>query len=138
MRKKFYAKGIRFECQGTGKCCKSGNVDSYVYLTLEDSRKIAKHLGLSTQKFTGRYVAKSENEFHLKQLKGHCSFLEQNQCSIYNVRPIQCRTWPFWPENMKKGAWEKDVKKVCSGIGKGKLYTMHEISEILNSQKISF
>jgi hypothetical protein len=136
MCEKFYKNGIRFKCQGTGKCCKSGKLDGYVYLTLEDRRQIAKHLGLSTQQFTRRYVAKNENEFHFKQLKGNCPFLEQNQCSIYNVRPLQCRTWPFWPENMKRDTWEKEVKKVCSGIGKGKLYTMHEINEILKCQKI--
>jgi len=33
-----------------------------------------------------------------------CIFLQnvtgQKQCSIYPVRPNQCRTWPFWPENL--------------------------------------
>ena len=138
MRRKFYKNGIRFKCQGTGRCCKSEKVDGYVYLTLEDRRKVANHLGLSTQKFTKRYVTKTNNKFHFKQINPHCPFLEQNHCSIYDARPIQCRTWPFWPENMKKHTWEKEVKKVCSGIGKGKLYTMYEINEILKTQKISY
>ena len=27
-----------------------------------------------------------------------CTFfnLEKKQCSIYDVRPVQCRTFPFW------------------------------------------
>ena len=132
---KFYKNGIRFTCQGTGRCCKSGTLDGYVLLTLEDRRQIAKHLGLSTQQFTKRYVAKTENEFHFKQLNPHCPFLKHNQCSIYKARPLQCRTWPFWPEHMEKHIWEKEVKKVCAGIGKGKLYKMHAIEQILKNQK---
>ena len=26
--------------------------------------------------------------------------LRRKSCSIYGVRPLQCRTWPFWPENL--------------------------------------
>ena len=136
MQENFYKKGIRFKCQGTGRCCKSGKLDGYVYLTLEDCRQIANYLGLSTHKFIKRYAAKTKNEFHFKQLKLDCPFLKKNQCSIYKVRPFQCRTWPFWPENMKRDIWEQEVKKVCSGIGKGKLYTMHEIDEMLKNQQI--
>ena len=35
-----------------------------------------------------------------------CVFLKEDPergrktCSIYPVRPLQCRTWPFWPENL--------------------------------------
>jgi len=130
----FYKKGIRFTCQGSGRCCTSGTEEGYVYLTVEDRSQIASHLGLSMHQFTKRYLGKTKNEFHFKQLSPHCPFLNQQQCSIYTVRPLQCRTWPFWPENMKKSTWEKEVKKVCAGIGKGTLYTMTEIEKIIDNQ----
>lgn len=134
MRKKFYHKGIRFECQRSSTCCKSGHIEGYVYLNLEDRRQIANHLGMSTLGFTRQYTAKTRKKFHLKQTKHDCPFLRNDHCTIYKARPMQCRTWPFWPENMKKYTWRKEVKKECPGIGKGKLYTIDEIEKILKSQ----
>ena len=32
-----------------------------------------------------------------------CTFLDESgQCSIYDVRPVQCRTYPFWPSLLEK------------------------------------
>lgn len=39
-------------------------------------------------------------------------------CSLYSVRPVQCRTWPFWPENLEnREAWD-GLKEECPGIDK--------------------
>ncbi|MBU1864076.1 MAG: YkgJ family cysteine cluster protein [Candidatus Omnitrophica bacterium] len=137
MGKKFYKNGLRFKCQGSSKCCKSGKIDACVYLTLKDRRQIATHLGLSTLKFTKQYTAKTYGKFHLKQTKHDCPFLRTQSCRIYTVRPLQCRAWPFWPENMKCNSWKK-IKRSCNGIGKGRLYRSEEIDRIikeLNEQK---
>jgi len=42
---------------------------------------------------------------------GACTFLNPiGQCSIYDVRPIQCRTYPFWPSIVKnKQTWEEEA-----------------------------
>ena len=40
-----------------------------------------------------------------------CIFLNPiGQCNIYDVRPIQCRTYPFWPSILKnKQTWEEEA-----------------------------
>ncbi len=130
-RKRFYENGIRFECQGSGRCCRARGDYGYVYLTLEDRRAIAKFLGISTLKFTKGYTEKTDGEYHLKGADKDCLFLKDNICSIYEARPWQCRAWPFWPENMKRDVWEKEVAAYCPGIGKGRLYSAEEIDAII-------
>ena len=49
---------------------------------------------------------------------------------IYPVRPGQCRTWPFWSENLASpNAWNKTAQK-CPGINRGKLYSYEQIQKI--------
>jgi hypothetical protein len=110
-------------------------MDGYVYLNLKDRRRIASHLGLSTAQFTRRHTANTRNKFHLKELRPQCPFLRDNQCSIYEARPLQCRAWPFWPENVKKRVWRRRINRSCPGVGKGRLFSAAEIDKILAVQK---
>ncbi len=64
----------------------------------------------------------------------HCVFLENGQCLIYEVRPVQCRTYPFWPENLKnKYSWQQTMEE-CPGIGQGKLFAKEEIISLLKGE----
>ena len=131
-------KGVKFECQGSGKCCLSRGEYGYVYMTLKDRRQMAKVLGLSTTSFTKKYCDKqSDGLYHLKSKSEECMFLDGNQCEVYEGRPTQCRTWPFWPEVMNAKSWKKEVKDFCPGVGRGKYYSPQEIKEILEFQKRS-
>lgn len=130
-KKKFWEDGIRFECQGTGRCCLSRGTYGYVYLHLKDRQRLAKHLKLSTSEFTRKYCKNTDGHFHLRDFKGPCQFLQGKACSIYEARPDQCRTWPFWPENMNARTWNTEVKTFCPGVGKGRLYSAEEIQELL-------
>mgnify|MGYP001157038042 CR=1 FL=1 len=134
-RDKFYKHGIRFECQGTGKCCRFRGIYGYVYLSLTDRRRLAAHLGMTTRAFTLKSTDKTEGLFHLKRNIRHCPFLKDGQCIVYDSRPTQCRTWPFWPDNMSPSTWKKEIESFCPGIGKGKLYSTEEIDVILNEHK---
>lgn len=126
--------GIRFECQGSGHCCVSRDNYGFVYLTLKDRINIAKTLGLSTSKFTKSMCSKTDGIYHLKSDLGPCIFLKNKKCSIYNVRPTQCKTWPFWPEVMSPKTWSKEVSSFCPGVGKGKLWSPSEIEKELQEQ----
>jgi Fe-S-cluster containining protein len=47
----------------------------------------------------------------------HCVFLENGKlCSIYEVRPIQCRTYPYWPSVMESQKTWNEEKQLCEGI----------------------
>lgn len=134
MGKKFYRKGLRFTCTGCGDCCTGRGDYENVYVDLSERKSIAEHLKLSTSVFTRLYTEKAHGFRRLIFASGLCPFLKDKQCSVYRVRPNQCRTWPFWPENMNKKVWEKEVLKLCPGAGNGKLHSSTEISVILEKQ----
>lgn len=130
-REKFYRRGLRFSCTRTGRCCVNRGKYRYVYLCLDDRRRLARCLGLSTLKFTKRYAAKTDGLFHLAITGDACLFLARGRCLVYDARPLQCRTWPFWPESMKPSVWEREVAPNCPGVGRGKLHTAEEIEAVL-------
>ncbi len=127
-KKRFYSEGIRFECQGSGKCCVSRGGYGYVYFSAADRRRMAAHLGIPTLRFTRTYCEKVDGWFRMKETGSDCVFLKNNRCSAYEGRPTQCRTWPFWPENMNARSWQKNVAEFCPGVGKGRLHSAEEIA----------
>lgn len=133
--KKFYGKGLRFECQGEGKCCLTRDGYGYVYLSFSDRRRLASHLKLTTNEFTALYTRKVDGLYELRYTGKDCPFLNDNRCGVYEARPWQCRSWPFWPENMSETVWESEVVAWCPGVGKGKLYSKEEIDDILAKKK---
>ena len=49
---------------------------------------------------------------------GDCIYFdpEQRRCTVYEVRPKQCRSWPFWKSNLASPeAW----KQVQQGVSRG-------------------
>ena len=134
--KPWWHEGLRFECQGSGKCCVSYGANHYVYVTLEDRRRLANELGMPTRQFTRKFCTKRDDQYHLAGETGACIFLEGRRCSVYDGRPTQCRTWPFWPENMRAGKWER-VATFCPGVGRGAIVPADEIHAIIDVQKRS-
>ena len=111
--------GVAFRCQpNCGRCCdQPGGI---VYLSPDDAERLAEHAGLDVEAwlerdtrktFDGRYVLKSREE------DGVCIHLnEQKQCSIYEVRPQQCKAFPWWGENLATPAAWGTTKAACPGI----------------------
>lgn len=137
--KKWWSKGIRFECQGSGQCCLSRGEYGFVFLTRDDRKRMADHFKLGLREFTKTYCDKTKGYYHLKEEKGRdaCIFLKGKRCGIYEARPVQCRTWPFWPEVMNSKTWNKEVKTFCPGVGRGPIHSAEEIKKNLKLQKSS-
>ena len=65
----------------------------------------------------------------IEYANGDCVFFDgkARKCTVYDARPRQCRTWPFWQSNVAtKEAW-KQTCEVCPGSGKGKLHPVEQI-----------
>ena len=126
---KWYKDGLRFECTKCGKCC-TGK-PGYVWIQIEDMHRIAEFLGIRFREFVAKYVRKVGNHWSLKEeANGDCIFYESG-CKIYPVRPMQCRTFPFWPENVQsRASWEETAKE-CEGIHQGKTFSAEEIDELV-------
>src|SRR2546425_371953 len=107
---------FRFECQpGCTNCCTQSG---YVYLTEEDVDRIAAHLHLDRETFEERYVCRSEDRVRLSMSRTQaCHFLRAGGCSIHGVKPLQCRVFPYWPENVANRSDWKALRSYCPGIG---------------------
>ncbi|KAG2487265.1 hypothetical protein HYH03_014106 [Edaphochlamys debaryana] len=104
-----------------GKCCTG---PGEVWVSPEEVVKISAHLGCSPEHFLVNYCLPYSKYKGWRMLKTQpesevdaCIFLgADNKCSIHTVRPLQCSTYPWWPEltDDKDWAWEKT--NVCEGF----------------------
>ena len=106
-------------CQNCeGRCCTGES--GYIWAKYTEIEKMATFVNLSIEDFATMYLRKVKHRYSLieKQLSTDnfaCIFFDESEkrCSIYPVRPLQCRTFPFW-EQFKHD--EKEVRKECPGI----------------------
>jgi len=88
-------------------------------LTLKEGEKMAESLNMPFEEFKTKYMKKIWRQFVLKMpYRGGCIFFKNRKCSIYEARPEQCRTFPYWPE--LKASYEnwKEIEKYCEGAKK--------------------
>jgi len=134
---KWYAQGLRFECLQCGRCC-SGE-PGYVWVTPQEIRKIAAFLGCEDEQLEPRYLRRVGTRFSLTEMpNGDCVFLARRNgravCAIYPVRPLQCRTWPFWRSNLTSAARWAEVARTCPGMNRGAHYDAAAIEELRNGE----
>lgn len=136
-QKEWYEDGLRFACTQCGNCCTGP--PGVVWFTEEEGRAMAKRLGVTEAEFYLDHAHKVDGRWSLNEtLTEHgydCAFLDRESvpgsaiCSLYESRPAQCRTWPFWPENLSsKRAWYAAKKRTpCPGMDNGKLIRIEQI-----------
>jgi Fe-S-cluster containining protein len=116
----WYENGLRFACTQCGNCCTGG--PGYVWLTIDDMVKIAKQLKMEVDAFTRAYVKRVGTRYSLmEQVNYDCVFLRRDGsgkagCAIYGVRPTQCRTWPFWNQNLRAPETWAGAAERCPGM----------------------
>jgi len=103
----------------------------YVWVTNAEIQALAAAIQMEVEAFEDQYVRRVGIRKSLKEFpNGDCVFLdEKRRCSVYQARPQQCRTWPFWDSNLKTAEDWKQTCDVCPGSGKGRLYSLSEIEE---------
>ncbi len=134
----WYAEGLRFECTQCGNCCSGG--PGAVWFTPDEAVVMARAVGVTLEVFMDRYTRRMGGRRSLKELvrdgKHDCVFLDRDSrpgkaiCQLYKARPTQCRTWPWWPENVESPeAWEGTKKRTpCPGMGNGPVHSLVEIT----------
>ncbi|GAB4235066.1 MAG: YkgJ family cysteine cluster protein [Chlamydiales bacterium] len=112
----WYKEGLRFQCTGCGKCCTG--FPGVVWVSKEEIDQLAHEKNLPIKEFQQTYLRKVSGKWALKEDPHHfdCVFLEGKQCSVYTHRPKQCRTFPWWPDNLKSPKAWKRAAQGCEGI----------------------
>jgi Fe-S-cluster containining protein len=128
----WFHEGLRFTCTQCGDCCTGA--PGYVWVSPDEVQAIASHLGLSIEAFEEKFTRKvgaRRTLIDLPEKKWDCIFLhpQTRGCTIYSVRPQQCRTWPFWDSNIKSPQTWNATCQVCPGAGKGKLYSLEAVQQ---------
>ena len=132
----WYRDGLRFQCTRCGKCCTGAA--GYVWVNDEEIAAIAGHRGEGVSQTETLFTRPVGRRRSLKERdNGDCVFFDKDRgCTIYQVRPRQCRTWPFWESNVATPeGWEKTCE-VCPGSGHGDLIPAEEITRWLNVIRI--
>lgn len=115
----WYKDGLKFKCTECGKCCTGA--PGYVWLTPQEMQNIADLLDIPLDTFKKKYTRQSGNRYSLTEKKSFnnendCVFLKDKKCTIYQARPKQCRTFPWWKENLNsEHSWQLAAKE-CEGI----------------------
>ena len=137
---KWYIGGLHFECTGCGRCC-SGPKEGYVWLRKAEMEFIAEDIGLTYEQVKEKYCRLIVTRYSLieKKPSNDCIFLERTatgkSCEIYNSRPNQCRTWPFWSVNLLSPDMWNSTGVTCPGINRGKHYTFEQIEKLRKQEK---
>ena len=100
-----------------GRCCTGES--GYIFVTTEEISALAALLKLEPQVFIGTYLYKKEYKYSLKEVvyndSHDCIFYDRpsNGCKVYEARPTQCRTFPFWDYFKQR---VDELKDECPGI----------------------
>ncbi len=126
----WYKDGLKFKCTGCGDCCTGA--PGYVWVNQVEIDALAERLGMESAKFEKKYVRQIGVRRSLVEYKnGDCVFFDTKtrKCQVYEQRPRQCRTWPFWNSNLRSPETWAETCESCPGSGKGKLYQLEHIQE---------
>ncbi|MBU0720182.1 YkgJ family cysteine cluster protein [bacterium] len=102
-------------CQG--KCCTGES--GYIYVSQTEIQKISDLLEMRVEDFINKYLFKNGYKYSIKEKKYNdsyeCAFYDRasNGCTIYDARPVQCRTFPFWDYYKTR---VDELKLECPGI----------------------
>jgi Fe-S-cluster containining protein len=151
----WYKQGLKFTCTCCGNCCTGG--PGYVWVSEEEIRLLAAHFKMTPEQAVEKYCRKINGKISLKEARSvsglyDCIFLKEIKpprnsrrgeaivqakrvCGIYEVRPLQCRTWPFWPKNLEsQTAWQGETRK-CPGMNTGKHYPPEQIHALRDARQ---
>lgn len=131
--KPWYKDGLAFLCTQCGRCC--GGAPGVVWVDRREMELIAERLELRIDEMWGSFFRRVGRQVSLvERANCDCVFLKREdggqRCVIYDIRPQQCRTWPFWQQNLHSiGIWNSTTCN-CPGINRGRLYELAEIEAV--------
>ncbi len=107
---------FRFRCTSCGNCCRG---PGSVFFTPDELNAVFRYLELRGEeqaRLRRLVVQGEENGYLVHRTAGACRFLgNDNRCTIYPVRPLQCRSFPFWPSTFADRSGLEATAKECPG-----------------------
>ena len=124
----WYADGLRFQCTQCGDCC--SGAEGYVWVNQAEIDAMAARRGMTPAAFTEAFVKQVGVRRSLTERPGgDCVLLDEKtrKCTVYEERPRQCRTWPFWDSNLRSPEAWAEAAEACPGCNKGQVVPVEAI-----------
>jgi Fe-S-cluster containining protein len=119
-----YPATVRFRCTICGICC--GDTKEkirHILLLKPEAEQIAKATFKPILAFAEKIENRTPYVYEMKKTPedGKCVFLENNRCTIYPLRPLICRFYPFELKIARGGNYIFLFTEECPGINKGRI-----------------
>jgi len=135
----WYRDGLHFECTRCGNCC-GGGTPGYVWVDEDEIQRLARRLGLSGAELRRRYTrhVPGWGRSLTEKEDFDCIFYDRSQgCTVYEDRPRQCRTWPFWNRVLaSRRTWEIEAES-CPGMDQGRHFDLVRIERLRRDDGIA-
>jgi Fe-S-cluster containining protein len=127
----WYRDGLAFACTRCGHCCTGA--PGFVWVDGDEIARLAGPMDLTPEAFAAKFVRRVGHRLSLiEHRNGDCVFWDRaSGCTVYEGRPDQCRTWPFWERNVHSPEAWVEVGRGCPGVGRGQLVAADEITALL-------
>ncbi|MDR1212382.1 MAG: YkgJ family cysteine cluster protein [Spirochaetaceae bacterium] len=138
----FYARGLNFSCRRCSACCRFD--PGFVFLRKADIDALITAVAMEEDAFIRTYCrwvpgffdsnspeSPAQELLSLKEKSGFDCIFWKNGCTVYEKRPLQCRTFPFWESIVHSSVSWNELMRDCPGMGKGRAYSRAEIEIML-------
>ena len=123
----WYDRGLRFACSQCGNCCRGSGT---VRVSESEIAALAQRLELAENEFRAIYTfSVRDGEVSLRErANADCVFWDAEKgCTVYEDRPLQCRTWPFWSSSVESAEGWAEQARDCPGMNQGPLREARDI-----------
>lgn len=116
-----YPKHVRFRCERCALCCGDTKDRIRLILLLKiEADRISKKTLTDLDEFADKIEGSEPYIYQMRKTEDRkCVFLKDDSCSIYQIRPLICRFYPFQLKNMGNNRYAFSYTHECQGVGKG-------------------
>ena len=130
----FYARGLKFSCIRCSACCRYES--GYVFLSKIDASSLGEALNMGYMDFVRTYCRwipgdHGKERLSLREKSNYDCIFWKDGCAVYDARPLQCRSYPFWRSVLTSAdEWQRNAGE-CPGAGNGVLHSYQSIENWL-------
>jgi len=128
-----YPVDTRFKCTRCAICC--GNTTTrtrHILILTKEADTISERTRKPITTFARKAPRRTPYSYEIKKTEhGKCTFLQRDVCTIYAIRPLVCRFYPFELKPKKNEKYRFKATLECPGLGSGKLLDKSYFSKLV-------
>lgn len=116
-----YPAHIGWRCARCAMCCKdTSEHERCIRVLPQEASRISLRTKLKLDSFLVPFANSAPYTYLMRKHDGRCCFLEKDNCSIYDLRPITCVFFPFFLNRTSDEAFRFELTpERCRGLGLG-------------------